>query len=172
MNPEKTAEMILAAGQQQHDPVFVGLAWLLGILFMIVALAKPFMGMVRQYRRDNADNARDKADEAVYARLKEQIEQNSTDIRNLIDERNKWHEEAIELRARVTQLESCEQLVKRMKEKLDEKDSQLRDREDENRRLMYEIIQLKDRLHQLELRLAEDERKFCATCELKHAAGA
>lgn len=170
MNPDKTAEIIQQAAQNSNDPIFAGLAWVLGVIVLLIAIAKPIMGMVRQYQSNRAESAKDGADEALYKQLKEQIEINSRDIRNLIDERNRWHEEAINLRSRVTQLEEAKLTIERMKQKLDEKDELLRERDAENRRLMYEIIQLKDRLHLLELRLADDEAKFCATCDLKKPA--
>lgn len=160
-------EAIRKAAEQSGDPVYASLFWVMGLILLVIAIARPVMGVIRQYKTDKAENARDSADEAVYLRLKQEVERNSSDIRKLIDEKNKWHEEAIELRARVQQLEQCEEAVSRMNEKLDEKDRQIRDRDDENRRLMLEILQLKDRLHQLELRLAEDDKKFCATRELK-----
>lgn len=167
MNTEKTAEIITQAAQQTQDPIYIGLAWVLGILLMILAIAKPFMGLVRQYQSNRADSAKDGADEALYKQLKEQIEINSKDIRALIEERNHWHGEYITLKARVTHLEQCEAAMGRMKNKLDQKDDELRSREAENRQLMLEIISLKDRIHALELRLADDEAKFCASCELK-----
>jgi predicted RNase H-like nuclease (RuvC/YqgF family) len=167
MNPDKAAELLQQTALNSHDPVFVGLAWVLGILVMVLAIAKPIMGMVRQYQTNKADGARDSADETLYTKLKEQIEINSADIRKLIDERNHWHGEYLTLKARVTHLEGCEAAMERMKTKLDSKDEDLRERDAENRKLMLEIISLKDRLHALEMRLSEDEKQFCANCEFK-----
>lgn len=167
MTPEQTAEAISKAASQSGDPVFAGLAWVLGVLLMVLALAKPFMGLVRQYRSDKADNARDDADASVFQRLREEVERNSRDIRALIDEKNMYQKRTIELEAEINKLKESEAAIQRMKEKLDEKDRTISAQDRENRGLMREIIELKDRLHRLELRLSQDEKEFCRDCEHK-----
>ena len=162
-----TIEALRTAAEHSTDPVYAAMFWSFGLVMILIAMAKPIMAVLRQYKTNKVDNARDSAEETFYLRLKEEIDLNSHDIRQLIDEKNKWHEEAIELRARVQQLEQCEIAMSKMTKKLDEKEQLIRDRDDENRRLMLEILQLKDRLHQLELRLAEDEKNFCAHCKYR-----
>lgn len=161
----QTAEALRKAAESTGDPVYSGLLWVFGIILLLIAIAKPIMGVLRQYSSNKVDNARDSADEAVFLRLRQEVERNSKDIRDLIEEKSRWQVEAIELRGRVSQLEQCELLVNQMKSKLDEKDVIIHERDQENRRLMLEILQLKDRLHHLELRLAEDERRFCQHCQ-------
>lgn len=162
---EKVAETLVQATHASPDPVYYGMGWVLGFVVIVIALARPIMSMARMYQANKASGARDGADTALYNQLKEQIEVNSKDIRTLIEERNKYHEESLNLKIRVGQLEEAEKAVARMKEKLDFKDELLRKRDEENRRLMMEIIDLKDRLHALELFMAGDKAKFCANCE-------
>jgi len=146
------------------DPVFQGLAWVGGILLSILALAKPFMGLVRQYKTDRTDSARDDADKATFDRQTKQIDKLTSDVDRLITERNVWFEEATNLRSRVERLESYEKSMIRMKEKLDEKDtiiSELRsaisERDARIMELMQELLKTNDRLRDLEVRLAKDE---------------
>lgn len=170
MNPEivqQAAQKAQEAALQSQDPVLVGLGWVFAVILMLIAIAKPVMGILRQYQTNKADGAKDGADAALFKQLQQQIEVNAKDIRQLIDDRNHWHEEYLTLKSRVAHLEGCEAAMDRMKAKLDQKDIELRERDAENRHLMLEIIQLKDRLHALELRLSEDEKSFCSNCEYR-----
>lgn len=146
------------------DPVFQGLAWVAGILLAVLGIAKPFMGLIRQYKTDMTDNARDNADTATFDRLTKQIDKLSADMERVTAERNVWFEEATTLKSRVEKLEGFERSMLRMKDKLDEKDgiiAELRDaisaRDARIMELMQELIKTNSRLHDLEIRVARDE---------------
>lgn len=177
--PEATpavAEVITKATEtaaQVHgvDPIFQGLAWVSGILLAVLAIAKPFMGLIRQYKTDGADSARDDADKATFERQTKQIDKLTADVERLLSERDVWFREATELRARVEKLEGYESSMERMKEKLDEKDltiGELRkaisERDERIMGLMQELIKTNDRLRELEVRLSKDEKDKCFGC--------
>ena len=116
--------------------------------------------------------------DSVNAGLYEQLQQQLTEARSEIarlterigvvyDERNASREELVSLSHRVQQLEECEKTVDILKERLAQKDALIHERDVENKNLMHEILQLKDRIHHLELRLAQDEERFCQGCTKK-----
>jgi predicted RNase H-like nuclease (RuvC/YqgF family) len=153
------------------DPVFQGLAWVLGILMALLGLAKPFMSLIRQYKVDKTDSARDDADQATFERQTKQLEKLTSDVDRLMTERNVWFEEATILRGRVEKLEEYEALLDKMKTKLEEKDkiiTELREsiseRDERIMNLMSDLMKTNDRLHDLEVRLAKDEKDRCFNC--------
>lgn len=114
--------------------------------------------------------------DSVNAGLYEQLQQQLGDARaeiarltekisKVYDERNASREELASLSHRVQQLEECEKTVDILKERLAQKDALIHERDIENKQLMHEILQLKDRIHHLELRLAQDEERFCKECQ-------
>lgn len=99
--------------------------------------------------------------------LREEVKECRAEMAKVYEERNELKEQLVIVQARVDHLESCEKSVDVLKAKLDEKDSIIMERDLEIKRLMHELLQLKDRLHHLELRLSQDEMKFCQDCSRK-----
>jgi chromosome segregation ATPase len=109
---------------------------------------------------------------SLYTQLADQLSHAQAEIRTLksemsivFDQRNTCREDIVRLLTRIEGLEACESTVLLLKDKLDQKDHQISEHMIENKMLMKEILQLKDRIHHLELRLAQDEAKFCQGCE-------
>lgn len=156
-----------------QDPLMQGLAWVLGIVLAVLSLTKPFMGLVKQYKSDRTDSAREDADRATFERLTKQIDKLMMDMDKLMAEKDNWFRQATELKSRVEKLESYEAAHIRMKERLEEKDktiSELRasisQRDDRIMKLMEELNKTNLRLHDLEIRLTKDETTKCLTCSV------
>ena len=108
----------------------------------------------------------------LYEQLKEQLVMAQAEIHTLKSEmgviyasRNTLSTDVVRLMTRIEVLEECEESVATLKNRLDSKDIQLESSIIENRNLMREILQLKDRIHDLEMRLSNDEAKFCVGCD-------
>ena len=108
----------------------------------------------------------------LYEQLKEQLVMAQAEIHTLKSEmgviyasRNTLSTDVVRLMTRIEVLEECEESVATLKNRLDSKDIQLENSIIENRNLMREILQLKDRIHDLEMRLSNDEAKFCVGCD-------
>ena len=99
--------------------------------------------------------------------LRDEIKGCRAEMESVYKERNVLKEQVVGLQHRVEKIEECEKMVTTMKERLAQKDMTIGDLIAENKRLMHEILQLKDRLHHLELRVTQDEAKFCHECEFK-----
>ena len=160
------------------DPFTQGLAWFFGVIVTVLTLAKPFLGLIRQYKLDQVNNARDGADEATFIRQTKQIDALTEEFKKSLEERDLWFKEATELRAqsielkvRVEKLEGYEEMIDRMKVKLEEKDqiiSELRisikERDERIMTLMQEQLRTNNRIHELEIRHSRDEQKKCLNC--------
>ena len=153
------------------DPVLETLKWIAVFVVIVMIGAAPVMSYLRKFKADSAASAKDDASVTLYNQLQEQIRRLSDDVTLLVSEKNKWFEEATSLRIRAAEQErriealvESENINRRLRERLDEKDRVIASRDAENRQLMLEMLSLKDRLHSLELRLAQDEEKFCEKC--------
>ena len=168
-SPETAVSVVNMVDQVTNSapatPLFQGLAWFFGVLATVLALAKPLLGIVRQYKTDRTDNARDDADKATFDRQTTQITQLMENVKRIMDERDTWFKEAIELKSRLDHLDGYEETMLRMKDKLSEKDGiiqelrvSIRERDDRIIGLMDDLMKTNDRLHNLEIRLARDEQ--------------
>jgi predicted nucleic acid-binding Zn-ribbon protein len=108
----------------------------------------------------------------LYEQLKEQLVMAQAEIHTLKSEmgviyanRNTLSTDVVRLMTRIEVLEECEESVATLKARLDLKDASLENSIIENRNLMREMLQLKDRIHDLEMRLSNDEAKFCVGCD-------
>lgn len=146
IDPSVADAIIKSAGE---DPMISGFKWFGVVVVVVLAAAAPLMSYVRKWREDSAANARDGAAAALYSQLKEQLRQNSEDIRELVREKNHWFETATRLASRVEKLEAAEKA--------------LHEKELENQRLTSEMSKLTERIHQLELRLAKSDG-HCEGC--------
>lgn len=163
-----TADIPAAAAavlaQNQNDPTFTGLAWVLGVILIIIAISKPIMAFVKEYRSNAVDSAKTTTETLLYEQLQRQLTTLSSEVERFRAERNVWYEKANELESEVRRLQSFEKSVESMRLRLDEKDKLIKERDDEIRKLMHEVIDTKEKVHKLELRLQKDEAQFCKSC--------
>ena len=170
LNPTDAVEHVAKVSQAAGlDPTVQMILVLAGLMLV---LAYPLMLLVRtwQANRNSAktESAVADGDEATYKRMKEQIEQNAADIRKLVDEKNKWFEEATILRAEVAQLRQSQDLVEVLKRKLQEKDdtiakrdAMIESKDQQLQEMMERVLKMQSQIHSLEMRLTKDERFFC-----------
>jgi len=111
----------------ENDPVLSTLKWIAVAFGIILAAAAPIMAYLRKYKQHILASHVDEAGIALYEQLKEQIRKNSEDIERLVQEKNKWFEEATKLRyeveymrRRLELLEEAEKTIQVMTEKLEE----------------------------------------------------
>lgn len=181
LNPTDAVEQVAKVSQAAGlDPTVQMILVLAGLMLV---LAYPIMLLVRtwQANRNSAktESAVADGDEATYKRMKEQIEQNAADIRKLVDEKNKWFEEATLLRAEVSQLRQSQDLVEVLKRKLQEKDetiakrdAMIESKDQQLQEMMERVLKMQSQIHSLEMRLTKGERFFCNKspgCPLKGA---
>lgn len=108
---------------------------------------------------------------ALYTQLAEQVQRQTTELekqRSEIDriqqQRNELHEKVAELKGKIEHLEHYEKDMVILKEKIEEKDKIIAERDSRIANLLRELLVMKDRVHNLELRLKDDEQKFCLNC--------
>ena len=68
------------------------------------------------------------------------------------------------MKGKIEHLEHYEKDIVILKEKIEEKDKIIAERDSRIANLLRELLVMKDRVHNLELRLKDDERKFCSNC--------
>ena len=156
-----------AITQNQHDPWVSGLVFVLAIVILLITIARPIMGLVKNYKSDKAETARAEAETTLFEQLKIQLESNTKAIEELNKEKEKWFRLATELENEVKRLKLFEEMVNSMKGRLDEKDRVIEERDNEIRALNRIILEMKDAIHNLEIRLMRDEQQFCAKCEFR-----
>jgi hypothetical protein len=167
------SEVILTEAVKSQDPIFIGLAFVLSVVVLLVAVAKPIMSLVKDYKSTGVDSAKASAESALFEQLRQQILTNSDAIGKLIAEKNVWFEKALILEHEVERLKVFEKMVNSMRDRLTEKDKKIDERDEELRELTRRMLEMKDSIHALEMRLANDEksanigcRRF-ATCKLR-----
>jgi predicted RNase H-like nuclease (RuvC/YqgF family) len=108
----------------------------------------------------------------LYTQLAEQVQRQTTELekqRSEIDriqqQRNELHEKVAELKGKIEHLEHYEKDIVVLKEKIEEKDRIIAERDSRIANLLRELLVMKDRVHNLELRLKDDEQKFCVECK-------
>lgn len=156
--------VIEAASASSQDPLILGIAFVAAVVIGLVAIAKPLMGLYREYKKTGAEGAKSEAETFLFTQLQSQITVNTTAIERLQTERNMWFDRAMGLEREIDRLKAFETMVNSMKGRLDEKDRVIEAREAEIRQLTRSILDMKDRLHALELRLLQDEKKLCEHC--------
>lgn len=181
MNSVPVVPAVETLQKSSDDPLLAGIAFVLAVVIGLIAIAKPLMGLYREYKKTGtegtkaeAENAKSTAEAFLYQQLQAQIESNTKAIDKLQTERNVWFEKAMILEKEVEKLKAFESMVGSMKTRLDEKDKIISQREEEIRNLTHNILDMKDRIHSLELRLMRDEQKLCEHCrqaELKENHG-
>ena len=172
MDSTPVTAAVQAVQSNSSDPLLGGIAFVLAVVIGLIAIAKPLMGLYREYKKTGsegtkaeAESAKSTAETFLYQQLQQQIESNTKAIDKLQTERDRWFEKAVLLEREVNKLKSFEQMVDAMKVRIDEKDRVIAQREDEIRGLTRNILDMKDRLHILEMRLTLDEHRICEHCQ-------
>lgn len=168
---ENTTQPLLAAlhSADKGDPALSTLAFVLAIVVIAVAIAKPIMSIVRDWKTNGVEAQKAESEVSLYEQLRQQLIALANEVEKLRVERNVWYEKALNLENEVKRLQSFEESFKSMRNRLEDKDKAIQERDVEIRTLTRNILEMKDRLHQLELRLQQDEKKIanCTTCVYK-----
>lgn len=113
----------------QHDPTITGLAWVVGVVAMIIAIGKPIRDYIRQERRHHKDDrvvdARSSAEATLYNHLSEQVKEYRGIADSAFRERNDLVTRVAALEARAEDLEGARELIGKLKSKLESKDQYL-----------------------------------------------
>ncbi len=168
-----------AASAAASDPLLVGLAWIAGIVTLIVTIGKPVRDYLRNETKaetaNKAEDAKSGAEAVLYNHLAEQVREYRTIADKAYAERNDLIQRIAVLEAKTEDLETAQELAEKLKTRLDEKDAQIErlvaDAAEERRRFLdildakdREIAKRDERIHtlenrqrDLEVRLAQDE---------------
>lgn len=165
------ATQIVAQAAMSPDPWTKSITLVIGGVLMILAMAKPVMSLLRQWKSDKASGAVDDANISTFERQTKQIDRLMEKVDKLEKERAMLFEETIDLKARVKRLEGVESNLHQLKDIVTEKDgiitdlrAAIKERDDKIMTLLEELNKTNHRVHELELRLAKDEQKQCLNC--------
>lgn len=164
------------------DPTLQGLAWVVGIVSLVIAIGKPIRDYIRQERRASKDDvvgaARSAAEVVLYNHLSEQVKEYRMIADAALRERNDLIQRVAALEVRSSDLEVAKDLIERLKVRLDEKDAQIQalitqaseervqflkvlsDKDSEIQKREERISVLEGKTRDLELRLARDEARM------------
>lgn len=186
MNSTELATQALANGAVAHDPLIVGLAWVSGIVALLIAMGVPIRNYLRDSKReDKADqvgDARASAESTLYNHLSEQIKSYRDIADKAFKERNELVERVARLEENVKILDETKLTLDKLKLRLEDKDRRLDEKDEEIRQLLVQaaderskflniltqkdteiakrderILSLEQRQRELEIRLAKDE---------------
>lgn len=135
-----------------------GIGAILSVLLLVIV---PFVVKFWNWAKETS------AQGMLYSQLSEVVQKQRVELDAMYIARNTQQEQIFELRHKVEQLESCEKTVDILKLKLDQKDQIIAERDIRIATLLEELLKMKDRVHNLELRLQQDEAKFCEGCQYK-----
>lgn len=179
------------AQQIAHDPIITGLAWIVGIVVLLIAIGKPIRDYVRgEKREDKKDvvgDAKTSAEAALYNHLSQQVEQYRKIADQAFRERNDLVQRVAALEAKAEDLADAKAVIEKLKARLDRKDDEiqllltqsaeerrqfleiLRNKESEISKRDERILSLETRQRELEIRLARDEAATLQhTCPLQN----
>ncbi len=164
------------------DPTLQGLAWVVGIVSLVIAIGKPIRDYIRQERRASKDDvvgaARSAAEVVLYNHLSEQVKEYRGIADAAFRERNELIQRVAALEVKSSDLEVAKDLVDRLKVRLDEKDAQIQslikqaseerlqlmkilsEKESEIQKREERISVLGGKTRDLELRLARDKARM------------
>mgnify|MGYP001326755993 CR=1 FL=1 len=148
----------------QIDPIFMGLGFVLALVIVLLAVAVPIITLVKSIEDSRTDASKANAETALYEQLRMQIDKNSSDIQKLSAEKDEWYRKALHLEKEVDRLKLFEESVNNMRQRLDEKDTIIARKDLMLEELNRTIAGLKDKIHSLEIRLTQDEQRFCDNC--------
>jgi predicted RNase H-like nuclease (RuvC/YqgF family) len=146
------------------DPIFMGLGFVLALVIVLLAIAVPIITLVKSIKDSRTDASKANAETALYEQLRAQIDKNSSDIEKLASERDEWYRKALHLEKEVERLKMFEASVNNIRTRLDEKDTIIARKDLMLEDLNKTIASLKDKIHSLEIRLTQDEQRFCDNC--------
>jgi len=132
-----------------------------GIIIILVLIVLPFIVKFWNWTKETS------AQGTLYAQLSEMVQNQRRELDNLYSQRKADQEEIFRLRLKVEHLEEENSTVEILKKKLDEKDAIIAERDARITSLLQEIMHMKERVHNLEIRLKEDEIRFCEGCVFK-----
>lgn len=170
------AQEIATIAARSNDPVFAGLAWVLGIVMVLYAVSKPLIGIVKDFRNNSLESAKADVTEAkssaealLYQQLQSQLSMLSEAVEKMRTEKMVWHQKAMEMESEVRRLQTFEAMVTSMKNRLDVKDQLISERDAELRQQNRLILELNDRIHKLEMRVTKDEQQLaqCRICQYR-----
>lgn len=141
------------------------------ILLLVLLVSVPIIMLVRDMQKNGKVSVNDGKESDIktglYSHLYEQVGVLTARLDKIHDDYNAMVRENSELKARITALENCEQMVERLQKRLDEKDEVILARDTQLNVLFNDlrmrdqkIIELQDRLNVLEVRLAADEARY------------
>lgn len=145
---------------QSNDPLINGLTFTLAVVIIMIAISKPIMGLVREWKASSAENSKSTAESALFDQLQLQIKNLGETVDSLVKEKNLYFERSLKLELEIERLQQIEENFSSMKNRLEEKDKIIESRDTEIRSLTGRILDMSDRIHALELKLAQDELKF------------
>lgn len=150
------------------DPIFMGLGFVLALVIVLLAVAVPIITLVKSIKDSRTDASKANAETALYEQLRAQIDKNSADIERLSAEKEEWYRRALHLEKEVDRLKLFEESVNNMRKRLDEKDTIIARKDLMLEELNRTIADLKDKIHSLEIRLTQDEQRFCDNCHKRN----
>lgn len=151
---------------QSPDPMWVGLSFVLAIVILVVAIARPIMGLFKDFKQVKVDDAKTDAESTLYDQLQGQILANTTAISMLETQRTSLLQKTINLEGEVRRLQIFEGMVADLKHSMSQQQATIDLKDKQIIEFMTVILQLKDQVHKLELRLLQDERDVCLTCSM------
>jgi len=167
-----------------HDPLITGLAWVVGIVTMLISIGLPIKNYIRNEKNadkvDKVGDAKAEAETTLYTQLAEQVERYHKIAEEATLDRSRLAVEVARLEERTRLLEDTKGSLDRLKDRLQEKDRKLEEKDAEIRKLLEEnanerrrlldILQSKDieifrrdeRIVALEHRISEMELRLVA----------
>lgn len=169
----------IVANTITHDPIISGLAWVVGIVVLIIAMGKPLRDYVRgEKREDKKDvvvDAKSSAESVLYNHLSDQVSQYRKIADQAFRERNDLIQRVAALEAKAEDLVDAKAVIEQLKIRLDKKDDEIQlllaqsaderkqfleilcNKESEISKRDERILSLENRQKELEIRLARDE---------------
>lgn len=142
-----------------------GSGGLIGGILLVLIIGVPAVIRFMNWSKEQSTQT------TLYTQLAEQVQRQTTELekqRSEIDriqqQRNELHEKVAELKGKIEHLEYYEKDIVILKEKIEEKDKIIAERDSRIANLLRELLVMKDRVHNLEIRLKDDEQKFCSNC--------
>lgn len=161
MNPTAVdaATQALSSGAVAHDPLIVGLAWVAGIVALLISIGLPIRNYIRDQHRaageDRVVDAKSSAEATLYTHLSQQVEQYRKIADEAYKERNDLVGRVAALEAKTQVLEETKATLDRLKKKLEDKDIKIEEKDAEIRKLLTQA--------------AEERQQFLSILQAKDA---
>jgi len=162
----QVATQAVSQASSSPDPMWVGLSFVLAVVILVVAIARPIMNLFKDIKQVKVEDAKTEAESTLYDQLQGQILANTTAISMLENQRTTLLQKTINLEGEVRRLQIFEGMVADLKQSMAQQQATIDIKDKQIIEFMTVILQLKDQVHKLELRLLQDERDVCLTCSL------